>query len=178
MWGSRAHSPSYSVGEGNPGPSLASWKLGSGEVPGPYCGCALHTRLAHITGRTVSKVQLQMSSFPETKMQVFEVILKEIVLFIITFFFLCFVFSWRNGVVLLAGTFETSWHIHEKTLRISKRCETRVFLVGLVEPRKCGWCSSCFLDLFVLFCFILKCIPFGAPKSQEFPLYLMESAFF
>lgn len=68
-------------------------------------------------------------------------------------FLLCFVFSWRNGAVLLAGTFETSWHIYERTLRISKRWEARIFLVGLLEPRKCGCCSSRFLDLFV--CFVL-----------------------
>lgn len=145
--------------------------------------CLAHTVAVHCTPDSATEPGLsrrfsfRMSFFPETKMQIFEVILKEIVLFIITFF-LCFVFSWRNGVVLLAGTFETSWHIYERTLRISKRWEARIFLVGFLEPRKCGCCSSRFLDLFVLFCFILKCIPFGEPKSQEFPLYLMESAFF
>lgn len=134
--------------------------------------CLAHTVAVHYTPDSATEPRLsrrfsfRMSFYPETKMQILEVILKEIVLFIITFF-LCFVFSWRNGVVLLAGTFETSWHIYERTLRISKRWEARIFLVGFLEPRKCGCCSSRFLDLFVLFCFILKCIPFGEPKSRS-----------
>lgn len=69
--------------------------------------CLAHTVAVHCSPDSATEPEglsrrfsCRMSSFPETKMQIFEVVLKEIVLFIVTFFsLLCFQLE-KGGAII------------------------------------------------------------------------------